>query len=161
MLKQLTILEFLVGLAFVVLAAGEIVMLERARRRGKTRNRSRLVTHGATILIVAIILAYGQYWYHLVLSAEFFGTVGDKPVMNWPILLLGFVAFLLSLFEVLALFEARRSGRTDNLNRLFSHGAMLLLLLALASISMQKWDLYLSGFQTVYERGIPTSSETP
>jgi len=159
MLRTLTHVEILVGLSFILLAAGEVLTLVRARRRGWTQNRSRLFTHGAMIAIVLAILGYGHYWLNLVSSGDFYGVVGEKPVLNWPIAMLGVAAFLLALFEVLAVYEARRSGRTDNLSRLFSHVVMLLLLLALAAISLQKWEIYLDGFQAVYERSIPGSPE--
>jgi cytochrome bd-type quinol oxidase subunit 2 len=154
-MKTLTSLEILIGLTFITLAVGEIVTLVRARRSGRTRNRSRLYTHGAMSAIVVAVLAYGQYWLALTSSGDFYGEVGAKPVLNWPMMALGVVAVLLALYEVIGVFEASRTGKTSNLSRLFSHVAMLLLLVALVSISVQKWDIYLQGFRSTYESSIP------
>ena len=160
MLNLLTRIELLVAAAFVVLASGEIVTLARARRRGLTKNRSRMVTHSAMIAVVAAVVIYGQYWKSLVSSDSFYQNIGAKPVLNWPVLLLGVAAMLLALFEVLSLWRARRAGLTDNLSRLFSHLTLFILLTALTLISVAKWDLYLNGFQPGYGSRSPVVTDT-
>jgi hypothetical protein len=46
---------------------------------------------------------------------------------------------------------------TENLSRLFSLGALLLLLLVMMSIRTQQWDLYLGQVEEIYLEGIRTA----
>jgi hypothetical protein len=151
MLDQYTLWEVLLATAAFALVGTEVVSLIQARRRGLTRNVSRLVTHGLVMVLLVAYVGYGLYWHRLVTSPDFASRVDELPTFSWPYLLLGLMLVLLISYELVAVFRARRLGWTSNLSRLLSRGAVVVLLLLLAEISGQKWQLYLEKVLDTYE----------
>jgi cytochrome c oxidase assembly factor CtaG len=60
-------------------------------------------------------------------------------------MLLGIGLILIAVFEILALYRARREGHTQNISRLVSHTLVVLLVLTMVGLSLLKWSDYVSA----------------
>ncbi len=141
MLQALTWLELLLGLTFAVVSLGEILSLLIARRRCKTRNISRLATHGIMSSLMFVYLVHAQIWLRLVESPETMDQ-GAHAATIWPLPAMAFTVGLIAIYELIDVsyaFVARR-GRT--LDRLVSHLVMVALLAGMAGAIGQKWSTY-------------------
>jgi hypothetical protein len=152
MLDSYTFIEILLCVAVAILAWHELADLLVARREGKTRNVSRVVTHGS---ILALVLVYAILaWRHLPLEGhgpiEPFGA----PTVPWAYLLLGGLLTLVAAFESVAMFRARATGSTQNRSRLVSYVVMFVVLVAMFGLAMLKWQHYLDRLDA-------TASQTP
>ena len=154
MLNSYTALEILLGFAVLLLAGSELAGILRARKEGRSRNLSRVITHGAMLLLLVPYAYFAYSYYPLEASDEGIESFGT-PVFNWTYLLLGLIVAILAAWEGAALVRARSRGLTRNLSRLVSHAVMLVLLLAMIGLSVQKWEKYLDRLETTYTKSIP------
>lgn len=141
--------------AVFLMSASELVQLWIARRRGLTRNVSRLVSHG---LIMALLAGYGVYtvvwWSRLDVADVLARGARELPTANWTYLVLALAVGIVVSYEMLTVAHALGRGHTRNVSRILSHLVMLILLLVLASISLTKWELYLAAVEATYAEGI-------
>ncbi|MGB6364225.1 MAG: hypothetical protein WBG64_16285 [Thermoanaerobaculia bacterium] len=144
--------------ATALLALGEFVALWVARRRGLTRNVSRLVTHGfiGLLMIVYAWLALG--WLQTYQSMGETRDFTLSPTINWNYVILGWALALLISFEIVAHLRAIKDGMTRNVSRLATRLVMLILMLIMLSITLQKWDLFLDEYEASYRTSIPTAA---
>jgi hypothetical protein len=154
MLGSYTILEILLAAAVFLLALLELRGVVQARRDGRSRNRSRVVTHAAMLVLLVAYVAFA--WSYLPLEAAP-GAIDtfNTPTFNWTYLLLGVMLTFLAAWESLSLYRARRAGLTDNVSRLVTHGVMVLVLLVMLGLSVRKWDRYLDRLEASYGQSIP------
>lgn len=155
---SLTFIEVLLALAVLLLAANEVRGLLLARRRGLTRNVSRVVTHSAMVVLMSCYTILAYSYRDLDASRvpiESFGT----PTFNWTYVLSAFAATLLLAFETGAMVEARLHKRTRNVVRSVTRPVMLFILLALMSLSLVKWDHYMERLEASYAQDIRGESE--
>jgi len=156
MFELLSKWDIALAAATALLALGEFVALWIARRRGLTRNVSRLVTHGflGLLMIVYAWLAVGwlQTYQSLAETRDF--TL--SPTINWNYVILGWALALLISLEIVAHLRAIKDGLTRNVSRLATRLVMLILMLIMLSITLQKWDLFLDEYEASYQSSIPT-----
>lgn len=135
---QEAVLAALVGL----LAGNEIRGIIAARMAGRSRNLSRLISHGIMLALLGLWTSYTFYWVKVMdspgVTIETFGS----SALNLPYLLLGISLILIATFEILTLYRARRQGFTTNVSRLIVHGLMVLLVLTMVGLSLLKWSEY-------------------
>jgi hypothetical protein len=154
MLGSYTLLEILLATAVFLLALVELWGIVRARRDGRSKNVSRVVSH---LLMLLLLVAYAAFaWSYLPLEAstraiEEFNT----PTFNWTYLIPGVILTILAVWEALTVYRARRAGLTDNVSRLLTHCVMVLVLLVMMGLSVRKWDRYLDRLEASYSQGIP------
>jgi len=138
---QEAVLAALVGL----LAGNEIRGIIAARMAGRSRNLSRLISHGIMLALLGLWTSYTFYWVKVMdspgVTIETFGS----SALNLPYLLLGISLILIATFEILTLYRARRQGFTTNVSRLIVHGLMVLLVLTMVGLSLLKWSEYTSA----------------
>ena len=154
MWTSLTSLEILLGIGVALLATLELRGVLAARREGRSSNVSRIVTHGAMLLLLVLYGFFALSFYPLETSKAGIVSYGT-PVVNWTYVVLGVLVTLIAGWESLALMRARHLGLTKNLSRLVSHTVMLVMLLAMMGLSTQKWDHYLDRLEVTYSQDIP------
>jgi hypothetical protein len=157
MLGSYTILEILLAAALFLLAAAELRGVVRARREGRSKNLSRVISHAAMLVL---LLAYAAVaWSYLPLEASTTGIENfNTPTFNWNYLIPGVILTILAAWESITLYRARRAGITDNMSRLVTHGVMVLVLLVMMGLSVRKWDRYLERMEATYAESIPQAS---
>ena len=154
MFGSYTILEILLAAAVFLLAVVELRGVVRARRDGRSKNLSRVISHSAMLVLLVAYAAIA--WSYLPLESAPGGIVTfNTPTFNWTYLLIGVMLTLLAAWESLSLYRARRAGLTDNVSRLVTHGVMVLVLFAMMGLSVRKWDRYLERLEATYAQSIP------
>lgn len=157
MIQVLTWWEIGLAAAVFVLAGSEVIQLVRARREGRTRNVSRLFTHGILMALLLLYVAYTVFRWWGFESRPLDPTRGSTH--NWTYIILGITLGLLVVYELLGVVRARVSGLTTNLSRVLAHATMLLVLVVLLSISFTKWNLYLDAVAETYRESIRSGGE--
>lgn len=159
MLGSYTILEILLAVAVFLLALTELRGVVRARREGRSKNLSRVVSHAAMLVLLVAYVVFA--WSYLPLETsgadiESFNT----PTFNWTYLIPGIIVAFLAAWESLTLYRARRAGLTENMSRLVTHSVMVLVLVVMMGLSVRKWDLYLERMEATYAESIPHPGES-
>ena len=137
-----------------LLALTELRGVIRARREGRSKNMSRVVSHAAMLILLVAYVAFA--WSYLPLEEgrrrdpEF-----NTPTFNWTYLIPGVIVAILAAWESLTLYRARRAGLTDNTSRLVTHSVMVLVLVVMMGLSVRKWDRYLERMEATYAESIP------
>ena len=140
--------------AFVLVVGEELVALLVARRRGLTRNVSRVVTFSLLLLLAAVYALLEVRWLRFDEGADGLEALRRLPTANWGYLLLGVMIALVLAYEVSALVQARIAGLTSTVSRLAALLIAVVLLLVLLGISQAKWDLYLDGLEAAYSESV-------
>lgn len=153
MLTSLTSLELLLGLGVFLLAAHELRGVLGARLDGRSSNLSRVLTHGAMMLLLGVYGAFAVSYYPLEASRAAIDTYGT-PVVNWTYVVVAALLTLIAGWEGFDLVRARRQGLTRNLSRLVSHSVMVAMLLVMLGLSVQKWDHYMQRLEASYSQAI-------
>ena len=141
-----------------LLALGKVRGLVVARRKGLTRNLSRLVTHGLIGLLMVVYIWLGVGW------MQTYQTLGTEPdltgiyTMIWTYCLLGLAMALLVTLEISTHLRALSSGLTRNVSRLTTCLVMLVVMLVMLSVNTRRWDLFLDELEGSYPDSIPTSA---
>ena len=159
MLGSFTILEILLAVAVFLLALTELLGVIRARREGRSKNLSRVVSHAAMLILLLAYVAFA--WSYLPLEAGTRETHFNTPTFNWTYLIPGIIMTILAAWESLNLYRARRAGLTDNRSRLVTHSVMVLVLVVMMGLSVRKWDLYLDRMEATYAESIPAAASEP
>ena len=154
MLQSYTLLEMLLGAAVFILAAGELHGVVRARREGKSRNVSRVVTHAVMLALLVPYVLFAYYYLPLESSEAGIDTFGT-PTFNWTYLLIGVMLALLAGWEGFSQLRARRQRLTANTSRLVTHAVMLIVLVVMMGLGVRKWDHYLERLEVTYAKSIP------
>ncbi len=144
--------------ATALLALGEVRALIVARRKGLTRNVSRLVTHGLIALLMLVYIMLGVGWLRTYHSL---GTEIDLTgiyTMIWTYSLLGLAIALLVGVEISAHLRALEAGLTRDVSRLTTRIVMLVVMLVMLSVNVRRWDLFLDELEAPYHDMIPTSA---
>ena len=138
MLSSYTVLEILLAAAVFLLASVELRGVVRARRDGRSRNLSRVVSHTMMLLLLVAYVAIA--WSYLPLENGPGGIVTfNTPTFNWTYLLIGLMLTVLAAWESVALYRERRAGLTDNVSRLVTQGVMVLVMIAMMGLSVRTW----------------------
>ncbi len=151
MIETLTWWEICFSIVIVILSAGEFVALWIARRRGLTRNVSRLVTNA---LLAAVAVAYA--WLSLEFAEELAAVIPGTPftqvpTANWPYLFLAVAIAAISSWELVSHLRAIKAGLTKNVSRILVRIVMLILLAGMLGISQMRWSLYIEHLGTQAE----------
>ena len=64
-------------------------------------------------------------------------------LVNWPFLLISITMGVITAYEFIGIYNARRFKLTKNISRLVSRGVMLLLFCGLFYLSIVKWNAYI------------------
>jgi hypothetical protein len=158
MFELLSKWDIALAAATAVLALGEAAALWVARRRGLTRNVSRLVTHGLLGLLMIVYAGLALRWLQ---TYRTLGEIRDftlSPTINWNYVILGWALALLISIEIVAHLRAIKDGLTRNVSRLATRLVMLILMLIMLSITLQKWDLFLDKYEASYRSSIPIAT---
>jgi hypothetical protein len=158
MLGTYTSLEILLATAVFLLAFTELVGVMKARREGRSRNLSRVLSHTAMLVL---LVAYAVFaWLYLPLEANT-GEIAvfNTPTFNWTYLIPGLIVAILAAWESLSVYQARRAGLTENTSRLVTHSVMVLVLVVMMGLSVRKWELYLDRMEATYAQSIPHAPE--
>ena len=151
MIRTLAICELLALGAFALVVGKELVGLLVARRKGLTRNVSRVVTFSALLVLAVFYGLYELRWLRLDETAgpEALRTL---PKANSGILVLGVMIALVLAYEVSALVQARIAGLTSSMSRLTALLIAVFLLLVLLGISQVRFDIYLDQLDAIYNK---------
>jgi hypothetical protein len=158
MLGTYTSLEILLATAVFLLAFTELMGVMKARREGRSRNLSRVLSHTAMLVL---LVAYAVFaWLYLPLEADT-GEIAvfNTPTFNWTYLIPGLIVAILAAWESLSVYQARRAGLTENTSRLVTHSVMVLVLVVMMGLSVRKWELYLDRMEATYAQSIPHAPE--
>ena len=154
MIRTLATWELLLLAAFVLVVGEELVTLLLARRRGLTRNVSRVVTFSLLLALSLLYALLDLSWLRFDEGAEGMEALRRLPTANWGYLVLGVMIALVLAYEVSALIQARRAGLTSTVFRLAALLIAVFLLLVLLGISQAKWSLYLDRLDAVYSQSL-------
>ncbi len=141
--------------AFVLVVGQELIGLLVARRRGLTRNVSRVVTFSLLVVLAVVYAALEVSWLRFDDSGDGLEALRRLPTANWGYLVLGVMIAVVLAYEVSALVHARTAGLTSTVSRLVMLLIAVVLLLVLLGISQAKWDLYLQGLEAAYSESVP------
>ncbi len=144
--------------ATALLALGEVAALVVARRKGLTRNVSRLVSHSLIGLLMLVYAGIGLGWLQTYRSLSNLTDLSEIPTMIWTYVILGLAISLLVSFEISAHLRAIKGGLTRNVTRLSTRLVMLILMLVMFSINLERWDLFLDQYEASYRDSIPISA---
>ena len=154
MIRTLAIWELLLLGAFVLVVGEELVALLLARRKGLTRNVSRVVTFSVLLLLAVAYAILELRWMRFDETVGGMEALRRLPTANWGYLVLGVMIALVLAYEVSALVQARIAGLTSTVSRLAALLIAIVLLLVLLGISQAKWDLYLGRLDAVYSESV-------
>lgn len=142
MLESYTGGESVLALLVALLTLNELAGLVRARLRGHSKNWSRLGSHILMLLLLGPWVGYTFYWVKVMEAPGVTSDTFGSSALNLPYMLLGIGLILIAVFEILALYRARREGHTQNISRLVSHTLVVLLVLTMVGLSLLKWSDY-------------------
>ena len=154
MIRTLATWELLLLAAFVLVLGEELVALLVARRKGLTRNVSRVVTFSLLLVLAVIYALLELSWLRFDESASGMEALRRLPTANWGYLVLGVMIALVLAYEVSALVQARIAGLTSTISRLLALLIAIVLLLVLLGISQVKWNLYLERLDAIYSESL-------
>ena len=154
MIRTLATWELLLLGAFVLVVGEELVALLMARRRGLTRNVSRVVTFSSLLALATIYALLEVQWVRFDENAVGMEALRRLPTANWGYLVLGVMIALVLAYEVSALVQARKAGLTSTVSRLLALLIAVVLLLVLLGISQMKWNLYLDRLDSIYSESL-------
>ena len=154
MIHTLTTWELLLLGAFVLVVGEELVALLIARRKGLTKNVSRVVTFSVLLILAGTYALLDLRWLRFDEGAEGLEALRQLPTANWGYLVLGVMIALVLAYEVSALVQARIAGLTTTVVRLAALLIAVVLLLVLLGISQVKWDLYLGRLEAAYSESV-------
>ena len=154
MIHTLATWELLLLGAFVLVVGEELVALLIARRKGLTRNVSRVVTFSVLLLLAGTYAVLELRWLRFDDTAEGIDALRQLPTANWGYLVLGVMIAVVLAYEVSALVQARIAGLTSTVLRLAALLIAVVLLLVLLGISQVKWDLYLDRLDAAYSESV-------
>lgn len=155
MFELLTKWDIGLAAATALLAFGEATALWIARRKGLTRNVSRLVTHGGIGLLMIVYAWIALGWLQTFRSMGETKDFSLSPTINWSYVVLGWALALLISLEIVSHLRAIRQGLTRNVSRLAIRLVMLILMLIMLSITLQKWELFLDEYEASYITSLP------
>ena len=155
-IRTLTTWELLLLGAFVLVVGEELVTLLIARRKGLTKNVSRVVTFSVLLLLAAAYAVLEIRWLRFDEAAAGMEALRRLPTANWGYLVLGVMIAVVLAYEVSALVQARLAGLTSTVLRLAALLIAVVLLLVLLGISQVKWDLYLDRLDAIYSESLRT-----
>jgi hypothetical protein len=153
-IHTLTTWELLLLVVFVLVVGKELVDLLLARRRGLTRNVSRVVTFSLLLVLAVTYAVLELRWLGFDDDAVGMDELRRLPTANWGYLVLGVMIVMVLAYEVSALVQARIAGLTSTVSRLAALLIAVVLLLVLLGISQVKWDLYLDRLDVIYSNSL-------
>ena len=158
MFKVLTYWDIGLAVATALLALGKVRGLIVARRKGLTRNVSRLVTHSLIGLLMLVYARLGVGW------LQTYNSLGAQPdlsgiyTMIWTYSILGMAIVLLVVLEISGHLRSLGAGLTRNVSRLITCLVMLVVMLVMLGVNVRRWDLFLDELEAPYHDMIPTSA---
>ena len=135
----------ILALLVALLTLRELAGLLRARLRGRSKNLSRLASHSLMLLLLGPWVGSTFYWVEMMEAPGVTSDTFGSSALSLPYMLLGVGLILIAVFEILALYRARRKGHTQNTSRLISHTLVVLLVLTMVGLSLLRWSDYVSA----------------
>ncbi len=129
-----------------------------ARRKGLTRNVSRLATHGLIGLLMLVYIRLGVGWLQTYHSLGVQPDLSGMYTMIWTYGLLGLAMALLVTLEISTHLRALGAGLTRNVSRLITCLVMLVVMLVMLSVNLRRWDLFIDELEAPYRDMNPTSA---
>jgi hypothetical protein len=158
MFEILTYVDIGLAVVMVLFALGKARGHIVARRKGLTRNVSRLVAH---VLIGLLMLAYVRLsigW------LQTYNTLGTEPdvtgmfTMLWVYCLLGLAIAVLATLEISTHLRALKRGQTRNVSRLINCLLMLVVMLIMVGVNWTRWNVFIDELEAPYQDLISTSA---
>ncbi len=154
MTRTLTLWELGLLVAFALIVGSQLGGLLMARRRGLTRNVTRVVNFSALLALAAVHLVLTLRWLQLADEVDPLVALRSLPAANWGYLLLVVMIILVLAYEAASHVLALRAGLTKNVSRLAALGVAAVILLALIGISDARWDLYLDEVEISFQQSL-------
>ena len=140
MLRLLTLWELQLALVVAMVAIGEVVSLVFARRKGLTKNVSRLVTQGV-IAAISLIYSARAFWSWRALGEGNPLTImGAATSLDVTALILGVTIGLLAVWELWQHARSMALRVTKSVPRLITHLVMVFLIAILVGITLSLWQ---------------------
>ena len=158
MFEVLSYWDIGLAVATALLALGEVRALVVARRKGLTRNVSRLVTHGLIALLMLVYARLSLGWLQTYQSLGIQTDLTEVYIMIWTYSLLGLAIALLVGLEISSHLRALGGGLTRDVTRLTTRIVMLVVMLFMLTVNLAKWDIFLDELEASYRDSIPTSA---
>ena len=148
MLESYTAQESALALLMALLTLYELQGIVKARLAGRSRNLSRLLSHGLMLLLLGPWVGFTFYWVEIMEAPGITSDTFGSSALNLPYLGLGIGLLVIASVEILTLYRARRAGHTRNVSRLVTHALIVALVLTMVGLSLLKWNDYVSGEET-------------
>lgn len=158
MFETLTYVDIGLAVVMVLFALGKAKGHIVARRKGLTRNLSRLMAHLLVGLLMLVYIRLSVGW------LQTYHTLGRDPdvtgmfTMIWVYCLLGLAIAVLSTLEISTHFRALRSGQTKNVSRLITCLLMLVVMLIMVGVNSMRWKAFIAELEAPYHDLITTSA---
>ena len=159
MFEILTYVDIGLAIVMVLFALGKTRGHIVARRKGLTRNLSRLVAH---VLIGLLMLAYIRLSIGWLQTYNTLGTDPDVTgmfTMLWVYCLLGLAIAILATLEISTHLRALNSGQTRNVSRLINCLVMLVVMLIMVGVNWTRWNVFIAELEAPYQDMISTSAD--
>ncbi len=158
MLRMLTIWELDLTLIILMVAVGEYVGLVLARRRGLTRNVSRLATYGF-LAVLSLIYVAGTLWTWRMLPRP--ESLAHSTAVNRAYLIMGVLAALVATYELWQHSLAMARKLTLSVPRLITHLVILTLAVTLIGMAVTRRQFYVEELERGYGAIPPSHSAAP
>jgi hypothetical protein len=156
MIKTLVLLEVGLAAAIFLLAGAQYLGLSMARREGKTRNLSRLVTYGSLMALTVIYAVGNLIWLGSAKDPIDLSRIEDLPTVNWTFLIIAVMIGVLTAWDLAMHVRYTLTKKPHYLPRLLTALAMVLLMVLLVGLNLNRWQVYLDDIQETYMDSIPT-----
>ena len=135
-------LECAVIFLIFIVSFYELIGIVSARMKKLTKNISRGVTHSLICAICIILFINSINWINYI-TLLMTKKISSVMLVNWPFLLISITMGVITAYEFIGIYNARRFKLTKNISRLVSRGVMLLLFCGLFYLSIVKWNAYI------------------
>jgi len=140
MFRLLILWELQLALVVAMLAIGEVVGLVFARRKGLTKNVSRMVTQGV-IAGISLIYSARAFWSWRALGeGDPLTSMAAATSLDVTALILGVTIGLLAVWELWQHARAMALRVTNSVPRLITHLVMVCLIAILVGITLSLWQ---------------------
>jgi glucan phosphoethanolaminetransferase (alkaline phosphatase superfamily) len=158
MFEVLTYVDIGLAAVMVLLALGKARGHIVARRKGLTRNVSRLMAHGLIGLLMLVYVRLSVGWLQTYHSLGTDLDVSGMFTMLWVYCLLGLALVLLATLEISTHLRALSRGHTRNVSRLITCLLMLVVMLIMLGVNMKRWNAFIDELEAPYHDMIRTST---
>lgn len=158
MIKTLVLLEVGLAAAIFLLAAAQYLGLSMARREGKTKNISRLVTYGFLMALTVIYAVGNLIWLSSAKDTIDLTRIDQLPTVNWTFLIIAVMIGALTAWDLALHIGYTFTKQPHYKPRLMTAMAMVLLMVLLIGLNLSRWQVYLDQIESTYAESIPAES---